>query len=111
MKNNGAPKVRVIHVLNNILCRFFEIGEFSGMGEFILHATKFPDSSLAPRFILFLGIKLGRNRQPHCPSLYNPPFAISTEVIPFPAAEIIRLSSYLLELSPILFASLLLLPI
>ena len=57
-----------------------------------------------PASSIFSCIKLGRNRQSHCPSLCNPPFAISIEVIPFPAAEIIRLSSYLLELSPILFA-------
>ena len=52
MKNNDGPKVIVIHVSNNIVSGIFGIGEFSGMGELIPHATKFASFNLVPRILL-----------------------------------------------------------
>ena len=53
MKNDDAPKVIVIHVLDNIVSGSLRIGEFSGMAELILHAAKFASSNMVSRIIHF----------------------------------------------------------
>ena len=53
MKNDDAPKVTVILVSNNLVSGFLRIGEFNGMGELFLHATKFRSSNFVPRIVIY----------------------------------------------------------